>query len=77
LSKLPTEIGEVECLQRLDLSNNHITDFPNELVKLKGLIHLDTNGNNLNAGVNAESHKGIEPLFQLLKKRKADLDKSK
>ena len=76
ISKLPVELGDSTSLQRLDVSNNHLGDLPNELTRLKGLTHLICNGNNLSHIVHVESQRPLEEFMQYLSKRSKQLNKS-
>lgn len=47
LSELPDSISELNCLQTLNLSNNHITALPESLSQLTQLQMLNLSGNKL------------------------------
>ena len=46
MTGVPAEIGQLQNLQILDLSNNQLTGLPYELGNLKNLQTLDISGNN-------------------------------
>ena len=46
MTGVPAEIGQLENLQILDLSNNNLTGLPYELGNLKNLKTLNISGNN-------------------------------
>ncbi|KAJ3352255.1 hypothetical protein HDU91_006019 [Kappamyces sp. JEL0680] len=71
LSQIPA--GLEHCpLTKIDASDNHLIDLPNELAQLSQLTHMNFNGNNLPADVNNAVHLGIKPLKAFLIKRKED-----
>ena len=45
MTGVPAEIGKLQKLEVLDLSNNQITGLPNELGNLKNLKTLNLSGN--------------------------------
>ena len=45
MTGVPAEIGQLEKLEVLDLSNNNLTGLPNELGNLKNLRVLNLAGN--------------------------------
>ena len=46
MTGVPAEIGQLQKLEILDLSENQLTGLPNELGNLKNLKTLDLSGNN-------------------------------
>jgi Leucine-rich repeat (LRR) protein len=75
INKIPAEIGMLENLQKLDLSNNLLTDITNELINLKQLKQLILTSNNLSDVIYGEVIKELPQLIIFLKKRKQDADK--
>jgi Leucine-rich repeat (LRR) protein len=45
MTGVPAEIGQLQKLEILNLSNNNLTGLPNELVNLKNLKTLNLSGN--------------------------------
>ena len=46
MTGVPAEIGQLQNLEVLDLSNNQLTGLPNELANLKKLKIFNLSGNN-------------------------------
>jgi Leucine-rich repeat (LRR) protein len=46
MTGVPAEIGQLQKLETLDLSNNNLTGLPNEIGNLKSLLMFNVSGNN-------------------------------